>query len=511
MRARGRPGGNGGGMTCVCVAALCLGACSLAPRYERPPAPVEASWPDHVLPEGYLPAGEGLAAPSSRLAADIGWKHFFSDAHMRELIALALANNRDLRVTALNIERARALYRIQRAEQLPGVSATGEESAQSAPGVLSTTGERAVSHQYSVGAGLSDWELDFFGRVQSLKEAALEDYLASEEALNSARLSLVAATAAAYLNLAADRERLEITRGTLENQQASYEMIRRRRELGVSSELDLWQAQTSVDAARVDIARYTSRTARDLTALSTLVGVRISPEMLPARTLGELPMSTDIPAGLSSSVLLRRPDILQAEHLLKAANATIGAARANFFPRITLTAFAGTAGPELSDLFDGGTGLWRFTPRIQLPLFEGGRSIARLKVAETDKAIAVAAYEKAIQTAFQEVSDALILRATLARELKAQESLTHAATQAYNLSRERYRLGIDSYLAVLDSQRFMYSSQQNLITVRLNRELNQILLYKTLGGGWTADDAPATPEAESLPSGKAAGNTDEEE
>lgn len=483
-------------MACACLTALCLGGCSLAPRYERPAAPVEASWPDHALPEGYLPAGEGLAAPSSRRAADIGWKSFFGDAHMQELIALALANNRDLRVAALNIERARALYQIQRADQLPGVSATGEESAQSAPAALSGAGARAVSRQYSVGAGLSDWELDFFGRVQSLKDAALEEYLASEEALRSARISLVAETAAAYLNLAADRERLDIARNTLESQQASYEMIKRRRELGVSSELDLWQAQTSVDAARVDIARYASQTARDLTALSALAGTRVSPEMLPARTLKDLPMSTDIPVGLSSAVLLRRPDILQAEHLLKAANAAIGAARANFFPRITLTAFAGTAGQELSDLFDGGTGLWRFTPRIRLPLFEGGRNLANLKVSETDKAIAVAAYEKAIQTAFREVSDALILRATLARELTAQESLTQAATQTYNLSRERYRLGIDSYLAVLDSQRFMYSSQQNLITVRLNRELNQILLYKTLGGGWTADGASVTPETD---------------
>ena len=485
----------GAGMACACLAALCLGGCSLAPKYERPDAPVAATWPDHYLPEGYLPAGEGLAAPASRRAADIGWRTFFSDERMRNLIALALENNRDLRVAALNIERARALYRIQRADQLPGVSATGEESAQNTPAVLSNTGERVVSHQYSVGAGVSGWELDFFGRIQSLKEAALEDYLASEEALKSARISLVAETAAACLNLVADRERLDIARNTLESQQASYEMIRRRRELGVSSELDLWQAQTSVGSARGDIARYTSQAARDLTALSTLVGVQVSPGMLPARTLGELPMSTDIPVGLSSSVLLRRPDILRAEHLLKAANANIGAARANFFPRVTLTAFAGTAGPELSDLFDGGTGLWRFTPQVSLPLFEGGRNIANLKVSETDKAIAVADYEKAIQTAFQEVSDALILRATLARELKAQESLTHAATQTYNLSEERYRQGIDSYLTVLDSQRFMYSSQQNLITVRLNRELNQILLYKTLGGGWTADGSSVAAES----------------
>ncbi len=465
------------------LATLCLGGCSLAPKYERPVAPVETTWPDHYLPRGYLPAGK-LALPGEQLAADIGWKTFFTDRHLQTLIGMALENNRDLRVAALNVERARAMYRIQRAELLPGIHATGEQNVQNTPAVLSNTGERTISRQYSVGVGVSAWELDFFGRIRSLREQALENYLATEEALKSARLSLVAETASACLNLVADRERLTIARNTLTSQQASYDMIRRRRELGVSSELDLWQAQTSVDTARVDIATYTSLVARDMTALSLLVGVPVTEEMLPAQTLAELPMSTDIPVGLPSEILLRRPDILQAEHLLRAANANIGAARANFFPRVSLTAFAGTAGPELSDLFDGGTGMWRFLPQVSLPLFEGGRNIATLRVSEADRNIAVATYEKAIQSAFKEVADALVLRATLANKVNAQESLTHAATETYNLSEERYRQGIDSYLTVLDSQRFMYSSQLNLVTVRMDQELNQILLYKSLGGGW---------------------------
>lgn len=464
-------------MLLACMAVCCLCGCSLAPRYERPAMPFDNAW-DHI---------SGKDISHSRFTADIGWQSFFNDKPLQHLIALTLANNRDLRVSTLNIERARALYQIQRADQLPNVNASGDESAQSTPAKLSTRGVRTVTHQYTVGAGLS-WELDFFGRIQSLKEAALENYLATEEALKSSQISLVAEISSAYLTLVADRERLSLSSDTLKSQQESYNMIKRRQELGVSSDLDLWQAQTSVDTARVDIERYSSQVARDLTAISLLAGTKITEELLPAQTINELRMSTDLPVGLPSEVLLRRPDILQAEHLLKSANANIGAARANFFPSISLTAFAGSAGPQLSDLFDGGTGLWRFAPQISLPIFTGGRNIANLRISETDKEIAVANYEKSIQSAFREVSDALIMRNALAKERKAQESLTHAATQTYNLSRERYNQGIDSYLSVLDSQRFMYSSQMNLVSVRVNQELNQILLYKTLGGGWTEQD-----------------------
>lgn len=459
--------------------AVLLPGCSMAPNYVRPEAPVAQAWPDDFMPKGTV-----LAQPSEAVAADIGWKQFFTDPHLQRIIELALNNNRDLRVSALNIERARGLYQIQRADLLPGIEATGESSNRGLPADLSSRGERTVSRQDSVMVGMSSYELDFFGRIQSLKDQALETYLGTEEAYRSAHIALVSEVAMAYLTLVSDRERLTIAQDTLKSQKASYDMIRRRFDVGVSSELDLRQAQTSVDTARVDIARYTGQVAQDLTALGVLVGAKVTPDMLPAQALSDLPLWPELPVGLPSEVLLRRPDILQAEHALRAANANIGAARANFFPRITLTAGIGTASNDLSNLFDGGTGMWNFLPQISLPLFEGGRNIANLRVSETDKKIAVANYEKAIQNGFREVADALILRISLANQLKAQESLFEATSETYRLSGERYNQGIDSYLAVLDSQRAMYSSQLNLVTVRESREQNLIQLYRALGGGW---------------------------
>ncbi len=458
--------------------AVLLPGCTMAPNYVRPEAPVAEAWPDDLMPKGTV-----LAQATDQLASEIGWKTFFTDQHLQRLIQLALDNNRDLRVSALNIERARGLYQIQRADLMPGVSASGESSNKGVSADLSTTGEQTVSRQHSLGVGVTSYELDFFGRIQSLKDKALETYLGTEEAYRSARLSLVSEVAQAYLALVADRERLNIATETLKSQQASYEMIARRHSVGVSSELDLRQAQTSVDTARVDIARYSGQVAKDITALSLLAGTKVTPDMLPAKALSELPVWPDIPVSLPSTVLLQRPDILQAEHTLKAANADIGAARANFFPRISLTANIGTASNELSHLFDGGTGIWTFLPQVSLPIFEGGRNAANLRVSEADKKIAVANYEKAIQSAFREVSDALIDRVSLAGQLEAQKSLVHATSETYRLSGERYNQGIDSYLAVLDSQRAMYSSQLNLISVRVAREQNLIMLYKALGGG----------------------------
>ena len=337
--------------------AVLLPGCTMAPNYVRPEAPVAEAWPDDLMPKGTV-----LAQATDQLASEIGWKTFFTDQHLQRLIQLALDNNRDLRVSALNIERARGLYQIQRADLMPGVSASGESSNKGVSADLSTTGEQTVSRQHSLGVGVTSYELDFFGRIQSLKDKALETYLGTEEAYRSARLSLVSEVAQAYLALVADRERLNIATETLKSQQASYEMIARRHSVGVSSELDLRQAQTSVDTARVDIARYSGQVAKDITALSLLAGTKVTPDMLPAKALSELPVWPDIPVSLPSTVLLQRPDILQAEHTLKAANADIGAARANFFPRISLTANIGTASNELSHLFDGGTGIWTFLP-----------------------------------------------------------------------------------------------------------------------------------------------------
>lgn len=459
------------------VAVAVVSGCSMAPTYVRPQMPVEAKWPE---PAALTPDGKNAVAL-------MGWKQFFPDKQLQLLIQLALENNRDLRVTAYNIERARALYRIQRAEQLPAVSGTGSGTSQRVPAVLSNTGEEMITREYSATVGLSSFELDFFGRIQSLKDEALEQFLATEEAYRSARISLVAEVAVARLTLAADEESLAIAKATLASQQDTYNMIKRRFELGVSSELQLSQAQTSVDAARVDIARYTNQVAADRNALTLIVGATIPEELLTHKSMSEFVLPDELPVGLPSEVLLLRPDILRAEHELKAANANIGAARASFFPSISLTASVGYASNELSDLFSNATRIWNFIPRVNLPIFEWGATMARLDVSEVDKQIAVAQYESAIQQAFREVADALVQRRTVVDQLEAQRSLVGAATKAYELSSARFDKGVDSFLEVLDSQRYMYSSQLNLVSVRLLQETNRVLLYKVLGGGWVAD------------------------
>jgi multidrug efflux system outer membrane protein len=330
---------------------------------------------------------------------------------------------------------------------------------------------------------MSAYELDLFGRVQSLKDQALEQYLATEQARVSVQISLVSQVASAYLTLASDLERLKVAKDTLANQQESYRLTKSRFDAGVASALDLQQAQTSVDAARVDIARFTTLVAQDQNGLNLVVGTSISADLLPQSLAETVTAMKDVAPGLPSDVLLRRPDILQAEYLLKGANANIGAARAAFFPRITLTSSVGFGSDELAGLFKPGSFTWSFAPRINLPIFEGGRNWANLTVAEVDRDIAMAQYEKAIQTAFREVADALAQRGTIDEQIAAQQSLTDAAAESFSLSRARYEKGVDSYLNVLDSQRSLYAAQQNLITARLIRVNNLVTLYKVLGGG----------------------------
>ncbi len=431
----------------VAVALLVLSGCAgMAPKYTRPEAPVPSQWPKGPAYK------DNAAAPAEKAAADIRWQDFFINGQLQKLIALALENNRDLRIAALNIERAQAQYQIQRADLLPTVNAAASGIEQRIPASLSSTGQPMRVHQYSAGLGFSAYELDLFGRVRSLKDQALEEFFATEEARRSAQISLVAEVAGNYLTLAADKERLKIAQDTFESQQASYNLIRRRFEAGASSELDLRQAQTSVDSARVDIARFTSQIAQDENALALVVGSPAPPDLLPAG-LGEVSALKELGAGLPSDVLQRRPDIMQAEHLLKAANANIGAARAAFFPRIALTASVGLSSDQLSGLFKGGAGTWSFAPQITLPIFDTGRNRANLKVSEVDRDIFLAQYEK------------------------------DATAKSFFLSQARYRGGIASYLDVLDSQRSLYGAQQGLIAVRLSRLLNLVTLYKVLGGG----------------------------
>ncbi len=461
----------------VAVAVFLLSACaSMAPPYTRPGAPVPSEWPSGPAYKG------STAEPSDRNAADITRQVFFIDKQLQKLISLALENNRDLRIAALNIERFQALYQIQRADLFPSVNATASAIEARTPGVLSGIGQPIDTHQYSVNLGFSAYEIDLFGRIRSLKDQALEEFFASEEARRSVQISLVAEVASAYLNLAADRERLKIAQDTFASQQTSYDLIKRRFEAGVSSELDLRQAQTSVDSARVDIARFTSQVAQDENALALVIGSPVPAELLPSG-LSESTVLTDLSAGLPSEVLLHRPDIIQAERLLRAANANIGAARAAFFPSITLTTSIGLSSDQLSSLFKGSARTWSFAPQITLPIFDAGRNRANLKVSEVNREISVAQYEKAIQSAFREVADALALRGTLGDQLEAQRSLTVATSQSYRLSQERYNKGIASYLDVLDSQRSLYSAQQGLISVRLSSLTNLVTLYKVLGGG----------------------------
>jgi multidrug efflux system outer membrane protein len=412
---------------------------------------------------------------------DLKWQQFFTDENLQKIIAMALQNNRDLRLAALNVERARAIYGIQRAELFPAVNAVGSASKQRSSADLTQPGQPRSTERYEVNLGVAAWEIDFFGRIRSLKDEALEAYLATEQARRSAQLLLVSAVAQAYLTLAADRENLQLAETTLQTQQGAYDLVKRRVDLGLVPELDLHRAQTQVDTARGDIARYTQQVAQDENALNLLVGTPLPTALLPTNLKG-VTSPQEISAGVSSEVLLRRPDVLQAENLLKAANADIGAARAAFFPRISLTAAIGTASSDLSGLFKGGSGAWSYAPQIVMPMFDARLRPAHRAV-KVQREIAVTQYEKAIQTAFREVADALAIRGTVDQQVAAQQSLVNAVAETHRLAISRYEKGIDSYLSVLDAQRSLYAGQQGLVSLRLAKFANNVRLYAVLGGG----------------------------
>lgn len=463
----------------ACVA-LMVGGCTMAPKYSRPAAPVPVNWPGGAA---YHPAP---SAPNLPLAANLAWQEFFTDDKLQQVIGLALTNNRDLRLAALNVEFARALYGIQRAELLPRIEATGSGGEQRIPDV-SGFGRALELESYSANLGVASWELDFFGRIRSLKDRALEEYLATEQARRSAQIVLVSSVAQAYLALAADRENLTLAETTLTAQQAAYDLVKRRYELGLVPELEVFRAQTPLDVARRDVALYTQQVAKDENALNLLTGSPTAAELLPT-DLSHIAPLQNISAGLSSEVLLRRPDVLQAEDLLKAANADIGAARAAFFPRISLTAAIGTASSDLSGLFKSGSGAWSYAPQIVMPIFDA-RTWSAQKAAKVQREIAVTQYEKAIQTAFREVADALAVRGTVDQQVASQESLVHALAETHRLANSRFDKGIDSYLGVLDAQRSLFAAQQALVFFRLEKVANQVRLYAVLGGGWETESS----------------------
>lgn len=452
-----------------------LGGCTMAPEYIRPETPVSSQWPTG---EAYRNIAPPEGAPS---ATDLGWQEFFIDEKLQGLIETAINNNRDLRLAALNVEQVRALYGVSRAEIFPTVSAVGAGGKQRRSADLISSGEPREVEQYSIDLGIAAWEIDFFGRIRNLNEQALEEYLATDEARRGAQIALVSEVARMYLTLAADLENLQLARSTFESQQEIHHLIRRQYEVGLANELDLARAQTQVEIARGDVARFTQVAAQDQNALAQLVGVPIPEALLPT-DLASVDPPREIFAGLSSKALLNRPDIMAAEHRLKGAYAFIGAARAAFFPRISLTTSVGTASDELSGLFDSGSGTWSFAPRITVPIFDA-RTWAAYRVSQAQQEIALAQYEKTIQTAFREVADVLAVQGTVDQQVSAQQSLADAVADTYRLSNARYLKGIDSYFGVLDAQRSFYAAQQGLISLRLAKIANNIRLYAVLGGG----------------------------
>jgi multidrug efflux system outer membrane protein len=449
----------------------------MTPKYTQPPAPVPAGWPAGTAYQSVPPATN---APD---AQQVPWREFFTDEPLQQVIATALTNNRDLRIAALNVEMARAQYGISRADLFPMVNATGQISKQRMPAAFFGQNGGAISmEQDSVNLGVASWEIDFFGRIRSLKDEALAQYLATEQARRSTQILLVSSVADACLALAADRENLALAETTLAAQQGTFNMIQRRHELGLAADLDVQRAKTQVDGARRDIASYKQLIAQDENALNLLAGFPAALSF-PAAALNGIVPPKDLSPGLPSEVLLRRPDVLQAEDILKAANADIGAARAAFFPRISLTGAIGTGSGELSGLFKAGSGTWSYAPQIVMPIFDA-RTWSAHKAAKVQQDIAVTEYEKAIQSAFREVADALAIRGTVDQQVEAQQSLVNAVAEAYRLSNARYGMGIDSYLSVLDAQRSLYAAQQGLVSLRLAKLANQVRLYAALGGGW---------------------------
>ncbi|XQA64781.1 efflux transporter outer membrane subunit [Xanthomonas sacchari] len=476
-------------MSVAVATLLALSGCTLAPTYVRPAAPVPAD----------LAAVD--AAPAAGAATDTlampDWQQVFLDPRLRQTIALALQNNRDLRVAVLSIDKARAQYRLQRAAQLPSFDANASMSRGRSSAASNDDGVSQVSTSDTLQVGLSSWQLDLFGQLRSLKQEALQNWLSSAENQRNVRLTLVAQVAAAWLTVGADQAQLALAQQTLDSQAQTLQLTERRHSIGSASGLDLAQQQTSVESARVAVASAATQLAQARDALQLLVGAPVDAALLPtAQAMQDSVALAPLPAHLSSAVLLQRPDVLAAEHTLQAANADIGAARAAFFPSLSLTASTGRSSDALSTLFSAGSRTWSFVPSITAPIFHAGALKASLDASKLGKDIAVAQYEKAIQSAFAEVADALATRDHLQAQLTAQQALVDASQRSYTLAEARYRAGLDGHLPVLDAQRSLFAAQQALIALRLQDASNRVTLYQVLGGG---ADAQAPAQAATAP------------
>jgi NodT family efflux transporter outer membrane factor (OMF) lipoprotein len=480
------------------VLAVALAACSMAPTYKRPDAPIPSAYPN-----GPAYSTPGAAAPQAGPAApDLGWRDFFADPALQQLIAQALANNRDLRIATLNIDEARALYRIQRAAQFPAITAGAGLVSQRLPSALRATGQDAHTNAYSANVGMTNFELDVFGRVRSLSQAAQEQYLATEEARRSVHISLVAEVANTYLTLLADRALLKLSQDTLKSQQDTAEMVQRGKRAGAMAQLDEHRADTQVQTAQVAVDQFTRQVAQDENALTLLSGGPLPASVASAAPLDNQPLLAEFPTGLPSSLLERRPDVVAAEHQLMAANANIGAARAAFFPSITLTAALGVASASLAGLFSSGMA-WLFAPQLTLPIFNAGSNQANLDLANVRRDINVANYERTIQSAFREVADSMAARTTYERQVKAQETLIHDTGETKRLAEMRFQNGVDDYFGVFDAQRQLFAAQQSLVTYKLASLTSRVTLYKALGGGWHESGAAAVAAATPAASSKA--------
>lgn len=468
-------------------------SCTMIPDYLRPDLPIAESWfAEDALPE--------IPEESRQAAADIAWPSFFMSPSMQEVIKTALANNRDLRIAAINVEASRALYRIERSDLVPSINAGAASTRQKVTEAQSTGSpflggaSEYITSTYSANLASTAFELDLFGRLRSQNESALETFFATSAARDAAQISLIAEVANAYLQWLADRKILALTQETLDAQQASYDLIAKSYENGVASKLDLAQVRQAIETAKANLALYSRRVMQDQSALVLLMGVKTLDPSLQAERLDDVAVLEHLPIALPSEVLLARPDVRQAEHELLSSNANIGAARAAFFPTISLTGTFGYASGDLGDLFSSAaSGAWSFAPKITVPIFQGGRNIANLDYAELIKEASIASYEQTIQTALKEVSDELAARSTLDDELAARQNLVEATQSAYDLSFARYKEGIDSFLNVLDAQRSLFAAQQQAIEIEKQRLANLVNLYKALGGGLIDEKAKAEP------------------
>ncbi len=475
--------------------ALFAAGCTMAPKYHRPAEPVTATFPTGGVYDTQPGAAGAARTANGQAAADIGWRDFFVDARLQRLIEIALKNNRDLRVSVLNIQASQAQYQIARAALFPTLDAAASQSKQRTPKDLSFNGQ-TISNSYSVGLNAS-WEIDFFGRIQSLKDQALAQYLATAQARKAAEIALVSQVANQYMTVLELDDLLKVTQNTLKTAQESYRIAKLQFDNGTGSELDLRQSETVVEQAQANLQSQARLRAQADNALVLLLGEPLPDDLPPGMPLDSQNLLTDIPAGLPSDLLTRRPDIMEAEENLLAANANIGAARAAFFPKVSLTGSFGTLSPSLGGLFKPGSAAWSFAPSITLPIFEGGQNKANLDLATVQKNIQIATYEKAIQTAFREVADALAARGTYDQQIKSLERNAFAEQRRLDLSDLRYKNGVDSYLSVLTAQTDLYSAQQLLVTARMQRLQNLVTLYQALGGGWIerAGDQPRPADA----------------